>query len=92
MSDINDFVIENGVLKKYNGSEQVIKVPNSVTSIGEEAFSGCTGLTSVEIPDSVIEIGEDAFDGCNDNLVIITSAGSYAEYYAKENGIEVKLI
>ena len=36
----------------------------SVTSIGEFAFSGCTGLTSVTIPNSVTEIGYSAFYGC----------------------------
>lgn len=30
---------------------------------GESAFSGCTGLTSIEIPASVREIGERAFEG-----------------------------
>ena len=39
-------------------------IPNSVTEIGEGAFYGCTGLTSVTIPNSVTEIGESAFYGC----------------------------
>ena len=42
----------------YNGSTY------SVTSIGESAFEGCDGLTSVTIPNSVTSIGESAFDGC----------------------------
>jgi hypothetical protein len=35
-----------------------------VTSIGIDAFRGCTGLTSVTIPNSVTSIGGDAFSGC----------------------------
>jgi len=41
-----------------------ITIPNSVTSIGDYAFSGCTGLTSVTIPNSVTSIGYSAFYGC----------------------------
>ena len=33
-------------------------IPNSVTSIGDYAFSGCTSLTSVTIPNSVTSIGD----------------------------------
>lgn len=36
-----------------------------VTRIGEKAFDGCIGLTSVEISDSVKAIGERAFNGCS---------------------------
>ena len=39
-------------------------IPNSVTSIGDGAFSGCNGLTSLTIPNSVTCIGERAFEGC----------------------------
>ena len=39
-------------------------IPNSVTEIGESAFSGCKALSSIVIPNSVTEIGESAFRGC----------------------------
>ena len=40
-------------------------IPDSVTSIGNQAFWGCRSLTSVTIPDSVTSIGRDAFSGCS---------------------------
>ena len=39
-------------------------IPNSVTSIGDRAFSSCTGLTSITIPNSVTSIGDRAFSSC----------------------------
>ncbi|MCB5984944.1 leucine-rich repeat domain-containing protein, partial [Flavobacterium psychrophilum] len=42
-----------------------VTIPNSVTTIGDEAFADCSGLTSVTIPNSVTAIGEDAFYNCS---------------------------
>ena len=39
-------------------------IPNSVTSIGNSAFDGCFGLTSLNIPDAVTSIGRLAFRYC----------------------------
>ena len=41
-----------------------IKIPSTVTTIGQSAFSG-SGLTSVTIPNSVTSIGDFAFSGCS---------------------------
>lgn len=46
-------------------------IPNSVTSIGESAFSDCTNLPSITIPASVTSIGEGAFMNCT-NLASVT--------------------
>ena len=39
-------------------------IPNSVTSIGDEAFSGCSQITNISIPNSVTSIGDYAFYEC----------------------------
>ena len=41
-----------------------VTIPNSVTSVGREAFYGCSGLISVTIPNSVKVIYENAFSEC----------------------------
>ena len=50
-------------------------IPNSVTSIGDKAFSGCRSLQSVTIPNSVKSIGDGAFIGC-ESLQSITIPNS----------------
>ena len=55
----------------------------SVTDIGDYAFSGCVGLTSITIPDSVTSIGWYAFDGCTGLTSVtipdsVTWIGDYA--------------
>lgn len=59
-----DFVIRAGTLEKYNGASTEVVIPDSVTSIGANAFKGCTGLASVTIPNSVTSIEGRVFDGC----------------------------
>ena len=60
-----------------------ITIPDSVTSIGEQAFLGCFYLTSITIPDSVTSIGHAAFYGCSSLTSItipdsVTSIGVWA--------------
>lgn len=68
---ISEFAIENGILKKYFGSDSVVTIPHKVTKIGQDAFFGCKTIVSVTIPSSVTEIGEGAFKGC-DRLTSVT--------------------
>lgn len=44
----------------------VIPTDGSVTSIGDAAFTGCTGLKSITIPDGVTNIGIGVFNDCTD--------------------------
>ena len=46
------------------GARTSLTIPNSVTSIGNNAFFYCRGLTSITIPNSVTSIGNDAFGEC----------------------------
>jgi hypothetical protein len=66
-----------------NVNKMEIIIPNSVTNIGQSAFKGCTGLTSVTIPNSVTSIGKDAFYWCTALTSVtipnsVTSIGDYA--------------
>ena len=54
------------VLYAYKGSmpeNTSVIVKEGTISIKDEAFSGCSGLTSIEIPNSVTSIGNSAFEG-----------------------------
>lgn len=63
-----------------------ITIPNTVTSIGISAMAECVNLAWVEIPDTVLEIGKGAFEN-SANVILDVEVGSFAEQYAKENGI-----
>ena len=51
------------------------KIPDDVTSIGDDAFQGCAGLTSVTIPDGVTRIGNYAFESCTGMTTVTIGSG-----------------
>ena len=83
---------ETATVSDCDGTVTSIKIPSNVesngqtytvTSIGNFAFSWCTGLTSVTIPDSVTSIGYGAFSECISLTSVtipdsVTSIGDFA--------------
>ena len=74
-STTRNFVIEDGILKKYRGQAGKVTIPEGVTSIGVLAFNDCKSLSSVSIPSSVRIIDRFAFSGCT-GLTSITIPNS----------------
>jgi len=62
---------KTNLLQAPEGISGTVTIPEGVTTISDEAFSGCTGITSITIPADVTEIGSSAFSGCT-SLASIT--------------------
>ncbi len=82
-------IIETATNKLIAGCNNTT-IPNSVNSIGDYAFSDCTGLTSVTIPNSVTSIGNWAFSDCSGltSLTIPNSITSIGNYAFQNSGLE----
>ncbi len=81
MADYNNYT--NRPWHSYRGDITTVVIDDGVTSICQEAFYGCTGLTSIEIPASVTSIGKYAFLSCTNLKTVfigngVTSIGDYA--------------
>ncbi len=69
-------------------SLETVSLFSRVKHIGKKAFCWCTNLRSIQIPQSVTSIEESSFDDCNKKLLTIYGYNnSYAERYAKEQGL-----
>ncbi len=70
--DYQYIVLEDNTaeITKYIGKAKALTVKDTldgltVTSIGDEAFSWCSSLTSISLPDSLTSIGDGAFARCS---------------------------
>ncbi len=83
MSQINNYNWSYNIGSLFGSQVKEYIIGEGVTSIGQYAFSGCSGLTSVTIPSSVTSIGSSAFSGCSGLTSVtipqsVTSIGSLA--------------
>lgn len=78
-----DYFVEQQMLLDQNrtrliscwSKESNLKIPESVTEIGESAFSGCNQIESILLPNNLRFIGKSAFEGCSLLQEIIIPSG-----------------
>ena len=80
---MSKFTVVDGILKKYDGEDAEVVIPEIVTKIGEGVFKNHSEIVSITIPDGVESIGDSAFERCSnlENIIIpdsVTSIGSGA--------------
>ena len=83
-----DFLVVDGVLKKYNGSETVVTIPSDmdIDSIGQRAFYKRTDVRTIIIPNGIRSIANYAFSCCeNLSSVTIPDTVNFIGNYAFEN-------
>jgi len=94
----SSYASENGML--YNktqttlitvpgGKSGDISIPSGVTTIGNNAFTGCSGITNITLPTGVTSIGDQAFYYCYnlDSITLptsVTSIGNSVFYYCNK--------
>ena len=76
LADKDGFVILNNELVAYIGGNTEITIPNNVTTIGSDVFSGNEEITSVNIPSNIKNIASNAFVNCTSIRTITFADGA----------------
>ena len=85
-----DFYVGCGIKYYWNDQEiTTLEIPSSVTSIGNNAFYGCSGLTTLNLPSNVTSIGDRAFGYCSNLTSVdlpssITKMGDFVFFYCEK--------
>ena len=66
---MSDFIIKDGVLEKYIGTDRVVRIPEGVREISSRVFANLD-LREIYLPYGLRKIGKGAFSGCKDIGVI----------------------
>ena len=85
VSSASDFVISDGVLTSYTGTDADVVIPEGVVTIKADAFKNNTTIKTVRFSSTVTTIGNNAFYGCRNLKSInfsssVRSIGAYAFY------------
>lgn len=95
-----DFIVENGVLLSFSGSDATVTIPDDVYYIADGAFKGNTNISKLNLHNKVQAIGNEAFYGCT-SLQEVTGgdnvgfSGAYAFYntpFLADSGSKHKIL
>ncbi len=80
------------VLYEYSGSASAVKIPDTITAIGEDAFSNISAIKSIALPDGLTDVEDDAFQAFEKATkdVTLTAKSDRAITIAKELAAKYK--
>ena len=88
-----EVILADGTQCRFHdcGEIRCVGLPDTVTRIESEAFSGCEGLRIISLQ-GMTEIERGAFCACHPDLTICAPAGGEAQRYAGEYGFRFEAI
>ncbi len=92
--NMDEFVIKNGILKKYvsKGPVDIVEIPNIVSIIGKGSFENCHGIDKLIIPNSVKIIEKNAFkEACFGSIIMGNNVEEIGESAFEDTHIDTCL-